>query len=49
LNFLNQTLHEAMTGVEFDAYAAAFEKFFGVKLSPPPVGFPVEFGNRQQA
>jgi polar amino acid transport system substrate-binding protein len=46
LNFVNTVLHEAMTGVEFDAYAAAFEKFFGVKLAPPPVGFPVEFGLR---
>lgn len=47
LNFLNQTLHEAMTGVEFAAYAAAFSTFFGVELAPPPVGFPVEFGVRQ--
>ena len=46
LNFLNQTLHEAMTGVEFAAYAAAFNTFFGVELAPPPVGFPVEFGVR---
>jgi len=46
LNFVNTVLHEAMTGVEFDAYAAAFLKFFGVKLAPPPVGFPVEFGVR---
>jgi polar amino acid transport system substrate-binding protein len=36
----------AKTGVEFDAYAAGFERFFGVKLAPPPVGFPVEFGVR---
>jgi len=47
LNFVNTVLHEAMTGVEFDAYAGGFEKFFGVKLAPPPVGFPVEFGTRQ--
>ena len=46
LNFVNTVLHEAMTGVEFDAYAGGFEKFFGVKLAPPPVGFPVEFGIR---
>lgn len=46
LNFVNTVLHEAMTGVEFDTYAAGFEKFFGVKLAPPPVGFPVEFGAR---
>jgi polar amino acid transport system substrate-binding protein len=47
LNFINTVLHEAMTGVEFDAYAAAFQTFFGVELAPPPVGFPVEFGVRQ--
>jgi polar amino acid transport system substrate-binding protein len=46
LHFVNTVLHEAMTGVEFDAYASGFEKFFGVKLAPPPVGFPVEFGVR---
>jgi len=46
LNFVNTVLHEAMTGVEFDAYAAAFQKYFGVKLAPPPVGFPIEFGVR---
>ncbi len=47
LNFINTVLHEGMVGVEFDFYAAAFEKFFGVKLNPPPIGFPVEFGIRQ--
>jgi len=46
LHFVNTVLHEGMTGVEFAAYAAAFLKFFGVKLAPPPVGFPVEFGVR---
>jgi polar amino acid transport system substrate-binding protein len=49
LNFINTVLHEAMTGVDFDSYAAAFSQFFGVELAPPPVGFPVEFGSRQQA
>jgi len=44
LNFINTTLHEAMTGVNFGLYATPFEQFFGVKLPPPPVGFPVEFG-----
>ncbi len=47
LNFINTVLHEAMTGVEFATYAAAFKQFFGVDLAPPPVGFPVEFGVRQ--
>jgi polar amino acid transport system substrate-binding protein len=46
LHFVNTVLHEGMTGVEFDFYAAAFEKYFGVKLAPPPTGFPVEFGVR---
>jgi polar amino acid transport system substrate-binding protein len=46
LHFVNTVLHEGMTGVEFDAYAGAFEKYFGVKLAPPPTGFPVEFGVR---
>lgn len=46
LHFVDTVLHEAMTGVEFDTYASAFEKYFGVRLAPPPVGFPVEFGVR---
>jgi len=46
LHFVDTVLHEGMTGVEFDTYARAFEKYFGVKLAPPPVGFPVEFGVR---
>ncbi len=29
LNFVNTALHEAMTGVEFDTYAASFKKWFG--------------------
>jgi polar amino acid transport system substrate-binding protein len=43
LNFVNTALHEAMTGVEFNAYAASFEKWFGVKLESPQIGFPVEY------
>lgn len=43
LNFVNSVLHEAMTGVEFDAYAASFKQWFGVDLAPPQIGFPVEF------
>ena len=43
LNFVNTVLHEAMTGVEFDVYAASFKKWFGVDLPVPPIGFPVEF------
>ena len=43
LNFVNTALHEAMTGVEFDSYAKSFNTWFGVKLAPPKIGFPVEF------
>jgi polar amino acid transport system substrate-binding protein len=43
LNFVNTALHEAMTGVEFDSYAKSFNTWFGVKLAPPKIGFPVEY------
>lgn len=43
LNFINTALHEAMTGVEFESYAASFKKWFGVELEPPRIGFPVEY------
>lgn len=43
LNFVNSVLHEAMTGVEFNTYAASFKQWFGVDLAPPKIGFPVEF------
>jgi len=43
LNFVNTALHEAMTGVEFDTYAASFKMWFGKDLPPPAIGFPVEF------
>lgn len=43
LNFVNTTLHEAMTGVEFPTYAASFKQWFGVDLATPAIGFPVEF------
>lgn len=43
LNFINTTLHEAMTGVEFPTYAASFKQWFGVELPSPKIGFPVEF------
>ena len=43
LNFVNTALHEAMTGVEFDFYAASFKKWFGIELPTPPVGFPLEY------
>jgi polar amino acid transport system substrate-binding protein len=40
LNFVNQVLNESMSGVDFDAYAASFKKWFGVTLPPPKIGFP---------
>ena len=43
LNFVNTALREAMTGVEFDTYAADFEKWFGTRPPEPKVGFPTEF------
>lgn len=43
LNFVNTALHEAMTGVEFDFYAASFKNWFGQELAPPQIGFPVEY------
>ncbi|MBL4785149.1 MAG: transporter substrate-binding domain-containing protein, partial [Cohaesibacteraceae bacterium] len=42
-NFVNTALHEGMTGVGFDFYSASYEKWFGVKLAPPKIGFPVEY------
>jgi len=43
LNFVNTVLHEAMTGVEWDAYAKAYNEFFGTPPDSPRAGFPVEF------
>lgn len=40
LNFVNQVLNEAMSGVEFDTYAASFKKWFGETLPPPKIGYP---------
>ena len=43
LNFLNTALHEAMTGVDFQVFAAAFKTYFGQDLPTPTIGFPMEF------
>ena len=43
LNFVNTALHEAMTGVEFDCYAKSFKTWFGKDLTPPQIGFPIEY------
>ncbi|RVI51012.1 transporter substrate-binding domain-containing protein [Sinorhizobium meliloti] len=43
LNFVNTALHEAMTGVEFDFYAKSFKTWFSKDLTPPHIGFPIEY------
>jgi len=43
LNYVNMILHEAMTGVDFLSYQASFERWFGQKIEPPEIGFPVEY------
>jgi polar amino acid transport system substrate-binding protein len=42
LNFVNSVFHVAMTGLDFDTYRAAFEKYFGDAIELPPPGFPTE-------
>jgi polar amino acid transport system substrate-binding protein len=46
LNFLNTVIHEAMTGVDFQTYAAAFKTYFAQDLPTPTIGFPLEFAPR---
>jgi len=41
--FVDTVLREAMMGVEFPAYADAFEQWFGVRPPAPEIGFPQEF------
>lgn len=43
LNWVNQCLHEALTGVDFADYAAAYKRWFGGDLPQPTVGFPLEY------
>ncbi|WP_230472563.1 transporter substrate-binding domain-containing protein [Gibbsiella quercinecans] len=43
LNYVNTALHEAMVGVDFADYAAAYMKWFGSDLATPAIGFPVEY------
>jgi len=40
INFVNQVLNEAMSGVEFEVYKASFKKWFGVTLPQPRIGMP---------
>ena len=42
LNFVNTALREAMNGQDFDQYADAFDKWFGVRPPAPKIGFPME-------
>lgn len=43
LNYVNTVFHEAMTGLEFAAYSAAFKKYFNTDVPTPRAGFPIEF------
>jgi polar amino acid transport system substrate-binding protein len=42
LNFVNIALREAMSGVEYPAFKASFEKWFGETPPEPKIGFPSE-------
>lgn len=42
LNFVNIALREAMSGVEYTAFKASFEKWFGETPPEPKIGFPAE-------
>lgn len=42
LNFVNTALREAMNGQNFDQYADAFDRWFGVRPPAPKIGFPME-------
>lgn len=43
LNLVNSAWHESMTGINFRRYAASFKQWFGEDLTPPSVGFPLEY------
>jgi polar amino acid transport system substrate-binding protein len=43
LNWVNTTMQQYLAGLRFDVYQKAFQENFGVELTPPPAGFPVEF------
>ncbi|MFT4039382.1 MAG: transporter substrate-binding domain-containing protein, partial [Thermomicrobiales bacterium] len=43
LNWVNTTLQQYLAGLDFAYYQRAFQENFGVELTPPPAGFPVEF------
>lgn len=43
LNWVNTVYREAMMGVDFDTFKASYQKWFGIDLPTPKVGFPQEF------
>ena len=43
LNWVNTVYREAMLGVDFDTFKASYQKWFGIDLPTPKVGFPQEF------
>ena len=43
LNFVNTAIEQAMIGLTFPIYQAAFRTYFGEDLATPPIGFPVEY------
>jgi polar amino acid transport system substrate-binding protein len=43
LNWVNTALHEYLVGLDFIYYQKIFKEHFGVDLTPPPAGFPVEY------
>ena len=43
LAWLNSALREAMTGVDFTAYAALYRRWLGGEVPAPKIGFPREF------
>jgi polar amino acid transport system substrate-binding protein len=43
LNYVNTVLHEAMAGLDFPRYQAAFNTYFNTMLPSPAAGFPVEY------
>jgi polar amino acid transport system substrate-binding protein len=42
LNFVNSVFHAAMTGLDFEMYRSAFERYFGQAIELAPPGFPTE-------
>lgn len=43
LNWVNVALSTALTGFDFPSYADSYERWFGVRLTPPPLGVPIEY------